>query len=185
MVLYTSHHSQKDECLHSIPLASLCIQLLFSLPVLILQWLVLRKAKKVGDAINFEDSVCFTSYLSWLFKDDCNYVQSLNLFLFTSEILSTRKAITKSVTLFHGFLPHCSSFFLCVYNNGLYDLEALQKMWTVPSWLFFCIWWYHKQYSSLYLHQWLYSEKKKESQLPLALGIECDRREFTIIVRRL
>jgi lipid-A-disaccharide synthase-like uncharacterized protein len=68
------------------------------------------------------------------------------------------------------------------YNNGIYDRQKLFHNENIPSWLFILGIVSQILFTFRFIYQWLYSEKRKESHLPLGFWMISLSGSFLILV---
>jgi lipid-A-disaccharide synthase-like uncharacterized protein len=150
-------------------------QLLFSAR-LFLQWFLSEKSKKVETPALFWKLSLLASFLLFLYgylRDDFAIMlgQSLTYFIYIRN-LHLQGHWQKAHVLFRGFLIFFPiAVVVYAYNNGEYDLQALLKNEAIPVWLFWLGVVSQVLFTFRFVYQWLYSEKKKESQLPLGFWV--------------
>lgn len=146
-------------------------QILFS-GRLILQWILSEKSKKVLTPSIFWKLSLLASFLLFVYgylRDDfaIMFGQALTYFIYIrnlqlqGEWQKAPKALRIYLWVFPVLLVAYS------YNNNIYDLDNLFKNEAIPLWLL--IWGSLAQiiFTLRFVYQWLHSERKKESSLPL------------------
>lgn len=146
-------------------------QILFS-GRLILQWILSEKSKKVLTPSIFWKLSLLASFLLFVYgylRDDfaIMFGQALTYFIYIrnlqlqGEWQKAPKALRIYLWVFPALLVAYS------YNNNIYDLDNLFKNEAIPLWLL--IWGSLAQiiFTLRFVYQWLHSERKKESSLPL------------------
>lgn len=146
-------------------------QILFS-GRLIAQWLLSEKNKKVMTPSIFWKLSLLASFLLFVYgylRDDFAIMlgQALTYFIYIRnlQLQGEWQKAPKALRGFLWFFP----LLLVIYsfNNNTYDLSNLFKNEDIPLWLL--IWGSLAQiiFTLRFVYQWVYSEKNKESILPL------------------
>lgn len=146
-------------------------QLLFS-GRLILQWIVSEKHKKVLTPSIFWKLSLFASFLLFVYgylRDDFAIMlgQALTYFIYIRN-LQLQGEWRKAPVFLRVFLWIFPLLIVIYsYNNNTYDLDNLFKNEAIPMWLI--IWGSLSQilFTLRFVYQWIYSERSKESVLPL------------------
>ncbi|MDV7188165.1 lipid-A-disaccharide synthase N-terminal domain-containing protein [Lutibacter sp. TH_r2] len=150
-------------------------QILFS-GRLILQWIISEKNKKVLTPSLFWVLSLIASFLLFIYgylRDDFAIMlgQGLTYFIYIRNLQFQGKwqKIPKLVQWFLWVFP--AIIIAYTFNNNTYDLNNLFKNEAIPLWLL--VWGSVAQiiFTLRFIYQWLYSEKSKESILPLGFWI--------------
>lgn len=150
-------------------------QLLFSAR-LILQWFLSERSKKVETPSLFWKLSLLASFLLFVYgylREDFAIMlgQSLTYFIYIRN-LHLQGHWQKAHVLFRSFLI---VFPIAVvtygYNNGKYDLNLLLNNSEIPDWLLILGVIAQVVFTFRFIYQWLYSERKKESQLPMGFWV--------------
>lgn len=146
-------------------------QILFS-GRLIVQWLSSEKQKKVVTPSLFWFFSLLASFLLFIYgylREDfaIMFGQSLTYFIYIRNLhlQGHWKRIPKTIRLFLLLVP----VFIVIYyyNNNIIDKELLFKNENIPLWLLLLGVIAHTIFTFRFVYQWIYSERKKESSLPL------------------
>lgn len=150
-------------------------QILFS-GRLILQWLISEKHKKVLTPSLFWVLSLIASFLLFIYgylRDDFAIMlgQGLTYFIYIRNLQLQGKwqKLPKLGQWFFMVFPALIIAF--AFNNNTYDLQNLFKNEDISIWLL--IWGSVAQiiFTLRFVYQWIYSEKNKESLLPLGFWI--------------
>jgi len=150
-------------------------QILFS-GRLFVQWFLSEKNKRVVTPSLFWKLSLLASFLLFVYgylRDDFAIMlgQSLTYFIYIRN-LHLQGEWQKSPKLFQLFiLLFPIAIVIYGYNNGLYDLDTLFNNENIPSWLFILGIVSQVVFTFRFIYQWLYSEKKKESHLPIGFWV--------------
>lgn len=150
-------------------------QLLFSGRML-LQWLLSEKSKKVLTPRLFWQLSLLASFLlfvyGWL-RDDFAIMlgQTLTYFIYIRNIQlqGEWKKLPRAFRLFLYLFPAIIVFY--GYNNNAYDLNDFFKNDAIPLWLIVLGSVAQIIFTFRFVYQWLYSEKKKTSSLPMGFWL--------------
>lgn len=150
-------------------------QILFS-GRLILQWFLSEKHKKVLTPTLFWKLSLLASFLlfvyGWL-RDDFAIMlgQTLTYFIYIRN-LQLQGQWTSTPRLLRVFLL-AFPFMVIIYgyNNNTYDLYELFKNEDIPLWLLVLGSVAQVTFTLRFVYQWVYSERKKESTLPMGFWI--------------
>ena len=146
-------------------------QILFS-GRLILQWIISEKNKKVLTPSLFWVLSLIASFLLFIYgylRDDFAIMlgQGLTYFIYIRNLQLQGKwqKLPKLLQWFLWIFP--ALIVAYTFNNNTYDLTNLFKNEAIPLWLL--IWGSLAQiiFTLRFVYQWIYSEKNKESILPL------------------
>lgn len=150
-------------------------QILFS-GRLILQWLISEKHKKVLTPSLFWVLSLIASFLLFVYgylRNDFAIMlgQGLTYFIYIRnlQLQGQWQKIPKLVQWFLWIFP--ALILAYTFNNNTYDLKNLFKNEDIPLWLL--IWGSIAQiiFTLRFIYQWIYSEKNKESSLPLGFWL--------------
>ncbi|WP_312356321.1 lipid-A-disaccharide synthase N-terminal domain-containing protein [Empedobacter sp.] len=146
-------------------------QVLFS-SRLILQWIVSEKNKKVLTPKLFWEVSLFASVLLFLYgylRHDFSIMfgQTLTYYIYIRNIQLQNhwKEFPKIVRIFLYIFPALIVFY--GFNNGIFDVDLLFKNEKIPMWLLFLGVVSQVLFTFRFVYQWIYSERKHESQLPM------------------
>jgi lipid-A-disaccharide synthase-like uncharacterized protein len=161
-------------------------QILFS-SRLILQWLLSEKHKKVLTPVLFWEFSLLASFLLFLYgylRDDfaimLGQVITYYIYIRNIQLQDQWKKFPKLLRLFIYAFP---VIILCYgYNNGVYDRDKLFHNEHIPVWLFWLGIFSQVLFTFRFVYQWLYSERRKESHLPLGFWIISLSGSFFILV---
>ena len=150
-------------------------QILFSSRLLI-QWIQSEKVKKVVTPLLFWQLSLLASFLlfvyGWL-RDDFAIMlgQVLTYFIYIRnlQIQGFWKKLHKAFRIFLYVFPLV--IFWYTYNNNQFDMERVFRNEDIPGWLIVLGSVAQVVFTLRFVYQWIYSEKKKESILPLGFWI--------------
>lgn len=150
-------------------------QALFSLR-LIMQWIASEKEKKVLTPTNFWKASLLASFLLFVYgylRDDFSIMlgQALTYFIYIRNI-----QLQKQWKNFPGWFRIFLFLFpvmlvIYSYNNNIYDIEKLLFNEAIPLWLIYLGSGAQVLFTFRFIYQWIYSERHKESILPLGFWI--------------
>lgn len=150
-------------------------QLLFS-GRSILQWIVSEKNKRVLTPVLFWKLSLIASFLLFIYgylRDDFAIMlgQSLTYFIYIRNIQLQNqwRLFPKILRWFLYIFPAIILF--VGYNNSIYDRESLFNNEDIPLWLLLLGVAAQIIFTLRFVYQWFYSEKRKESSLPLGFWI--------------
>ncbi|WP_291077866.1 MULTISPECIES: lipid-A-disaccharide synthase N-terminal domain-containing protein [unclassified Empedobacter] len=139
---------------------------------LILQWIVSEKNKKVLTPKLFWEVSLFASVLLFLYgylRHDFSIMlgQTLTYYIYIRNIQLQNhwKEFPKIVRIFLYIFPVLIVFY--GFNNGIFDVDLLFKNEKIPMWLLFLGVVSQVLFTFRFVYQWIYSERKHESQLPM------------------
>lgn len=150
-------------------------QLLFSAR-LIIQWIASEKQKRVLTPSTFWKLSLFASFLLFVYgylRSDFSIMlgQTLTYFIYIRN-LQLQGEWNKLHVSFRGFLYLFPVLlFLYSYNNNTYDIQKLFFNEAIPFWLLVLGSGAQVIFTFRFIYQWIYSEKIKESILPLGFWI--------------
>ncbi len=146
-------------------------QLLFS-GRLVLQWLLSERQKKVLTPSTFWWLSLAASFLLFVYgylRDDFAIMlgQALTYFIYIRNLQLQGQWI-KTPKFFRIFLLIFPILIVIYgYNNGDYDIEKLFQNAEIPLWLLILGSIAQVIFTLRFIYQWIYSERKKKSSLPL------------------
>jgi lipid-A-disaccharide synthase-like uncharacterized protein len=150
-------------------------QILFS-SRMILQWIISEKNKKVLTPVLFWEISLFASFLLFVygyFRHDFSIMlgQTITYYIYIRNIQlqndwkKLHVALRWFIFLFPAFIVWYG------YNNNIYDLDNLLRNEAIPKWLLWTGIIGQVLFTLRFVYQWLYSEKKKNSILPLGFWV--------------
>ncbi len=150
-------------------------QILFSARLL-LQWILSERVKKVLTPELFWQLSLIASFLLFVYgwmRDDFAIMlgQSITYFIYirNMQLQGSWKKLHKLIRWFLWAFP----FFIVLYsyNNNQFDIDRLFRNENIPPALL--IWGSAGQiiFTFRFVYQWIYSERKKESSLPLGFWL--------------
>ncbi|MAO08852.1 MAG: lauroyl acyltransferase [Alteromonas sp.] len=146
-------------------------QILFS-GRLVLQWILSEKNKRIITPSLFWKLSLLASFLLFVYgylRDDFAIMlgQSLTYFIYIRN-LHLQGQWQKSPIWFRGFLLIFPVLIVIYgYNNGEYDIYELFNNEAIPTWLLWLGIIAQLLFTFRFIYQWIYSERKKVSHLPL------------------
>lgn len=150
-------------------------QILFS-SRLILQWLISEKHKKVLTPSMFWKLSLIASFLLFVYgylRDDFSIMlgQSLTYFIYIRnlQLQDEWKRLPKLFRIFLYLFPILIVIYS--YNNNTYDFQNLFFNEAIPFWLLTLGVIAQIIFNFRFVYQWIYSEKIKESVLPIGFWI--------------
>jgi len=150
-------------------------QILFS-GRLILQWVLSEKSNKVLTPTLFWKLSLIASFLLFVYgylRDDFSIMlgQGLTYFIYIRNIQLQGEWKKMPKTMRWFLLAFPGLIIVYYYNNNTYDLSNLFQNDAIPLWLL--IWGVVAQiiFTLRFVYQWVYSEKNKESTLPLGFWL--------------
>lgn len=150
-------------------------QLLFSGRSLT-QWIISERNKKVLTPSLFWKLSLLASFLLFVYgylRTDFAIMlgQSLTYFIYIRN-LHLQEEWTKLSVFFRVFLILFPGIILFVgYNNNVYDMDRLLKNEDIPVWLMVLGIVAQVIFTLRFIYQWVYSERKKESSLPMGFWV--------------
>jgi lipid-A-disaccharide synthase-like uncharacterized protein len=161
-------------------------QILFS-SRLIVQWFLSEKNKKVLTPVLFWELSLLASFLLFIYgylRDDFAIMlgQTITYYIYirNMQLQHQWQKLAKIFRIFIYIFPLI--ILLYGYNNGIYDREKLFHNENIPPWLFVLGIVSQMLFTFRFIYQWLYSEKRKESQLPLGFWVISLSGSFLILV---
>jgi lipid-A-disaccharide synthase-like uncharacterized protein len=146
-------------------------QILFS-SRMILQWIISEKNKKVLTPVLFWEISLFASFLLFVygyFRHDFSIMlgQTITYYIYIRNI-QLQNDWKKQHVLLRWFVLLFPFFIIGYgYNNNVIDLNFLFKNEKIPLWLLWMGIIGQVLFTLRFVYQWIYSEKKKDSVLPL------------------
>lgn len=161
-----------DYFIYSIGLTA---QLLFSLRLLI-QWLFSEKENKVVAPTFFWIVSLIASILFFMYgylRNDFAIMlgQSLTYFIYIRNLQLQKEWIKLNILIRFLFITFPAYIVLYYYNNNVIDLDILIRETDIPKWLFVLGIISQLIFTLRFIYQWIYSENKKESTLPLGFWV--------------
>lgn len=150
-------------------------QILFSARTLI-QWVVSEKSKKIITPALFWKLSLIASFLLFIYgylRDDFAIMlgQTLTYFIYIRNLhfQGEWKRLPKGIRVFLLLFP----VLIVIYShfNNEYNLEKLFFNEDIPLWLLILGSMAQIIFTLRFVYQWVYSEKKKESSLPLGFWV--------------
>ena len=161
-------------------------QILFS-SRLILQWLLSEKHKKILTPVLFWELSLLASFLLFVYgylRDDfaimLGQVITYYIYIRYIQLQDQWKKFPKLVRLFIYIFPVIIVIY--GYNNGIYDRQKLFHNENIAAWLFLLGIFSQVLFTFRFVYQWIYSERRKESHLPLGFWIISLSGSFLILV---
>lgn len=150
-------------------------QLLFS-GRSVFQWILSEKSKKVLTPSLFWKMSLVASFLMFLYgylRSDFAIMlgQTLTYFIYIRNLQLQGEWIRLNKYL--RFLLWIFPILIVIlgYNNNIYDVERLFKNEAIPFWLLMLGIISQVVFTLRFIYQWIYSEKQKESLLPLGFWL--------------
>jgi len=146
-------------------------QILFS-SRMILQWIISEKNKKVLTPVLFWEISLFASFLLFVygyFRHDFSIMlgQTITYYIYIRNI-QLQNDWKKLHVLLRWFVLLFPFFIIGYgYNNNVMDMHFLFKNEKIPQWLLWTGIIGQVLFTLRFVYQWIYSEKKKSSILPL------------------
>ncbi|MEL4457123.1 lipid-A-disaccharide synthase N-terminal domain-containing protein [Lutimonas vermicola] len=161
-------------------------QLLFSSRLLI-QWIQSEKMKKVVTPLLFWQLSLLASFLlfvyGWL-RDDFAIMlgQVLTYFIYIRnlQIQGFWKKLHRLFRIFLYVFPLIIVWY--TYNNNQFDMDRVFRNENIPVWLLVLGSVAQVVFTLRFIYQWLYSEKKKESILPMGFWVLSTTGSILIII---
>jgi lipid-A-disaccharide synthase-like uncharacterized protein len=150
-------------------------QILFS-SRMILQWIISEKNKKVLTPVLFWEISLFASFLLFVygyFRHDFSIMlgQTITYYIYIRNIQLQNDWKKLHVVLRWFVLLFPLLIIGYGYNNNVMDLDNLLKNEAIPKWLLWTGIIGQLLFTFRFVYQWIYSEKKKDSVLPLGFWI--------------
>jgi len=161
-------------------------QILFS-SRLVLQWILSERAKKILTPVLFWELSLLASFLLFVYgylRDDfaimLGQVITYYIYIRNIQLQGQWEKVPKFLRLFIYIFPLI--ILLYGYNNGVYDRQKLFHNENIPVWLFWLGVFSQMLFTFRFVYQWIYSERRKESHLPLGFWIISLSGSFLILV---
>ena len=150
-------------------------QLLFS-SRLIIQWFYSEKENKIITPSVFWILSLLGSFLLFIYgylRDDFAIMlgQSLTYFIYIRNLQLQGEWSKLNSLIRFLFLTFPVYIIFYYYNNNVIDLDILIRETNIPSWLFSLGITSQLIFTFRFIFQWIYSENKKESSLPLGFWL--------------
>jgi lipid-A-disaccharide synthase-like uncharacterized protein len=146
-------------------------QILFS-GRLFIQWFISEKSKKVLTPSVFWKLSLIASFLLFVYgylRDDFSIMlgQAITYFIYIRnlQLQGEWNKLPKFLRVFLYFFPVL--IIIYSYNNNTYDIQKLLFNEAIPFWLLILGSSAQVIFNLRFLYQWIYSERMKESVLPL------------------
>jgi len=150
-------------------------QILFS-SRMILQWIISEKNKKVLNPVLFWEISLLASFLLFVYgylRHDFSIMlgQSITYYIYIRNI-QLQNDWTKIPTFLRWFILIFPAFIVWYgYNNNVIDVDHLFKNENIPQWLLALGIFSQILFTFRFIYQWIYSEKRKSSVLPMGLWV--------------
>ncbi|PWA06643.1 lipid-A-disaccharide synthase N-terminal domain-containing protein [Flavobacterium laiguense] len=161
-------------------------QILFS-SRMILQWIISEKNKKVLTPVLFWEISLFASFLLFVygyFRHDFSIMlgQTITYYIYIRNI-QLQNDWKKLHVVLRWFVILFPFFIIGYgYNNNVMDMDFLFKNEKIPQWLLWTGIVGQVLFTLRFVYQWIYSEKKKNSVLPLGFWIISLSGSFIIFI---
>lgn len=150
-------------------------QILFS-SRMILQWIISEKNKKVLAPVLFWEISLFASFLLFVYgylRHDFSIMlgQTITYYIYIRNIQLQHdwQKIHKVLRWFILLFPVLIVWYY--HNNNVFDLQNLLQNKAIPKWLLWTGIIGQVLFTLRFVYQWIYSEKKKNSVLPLGFWL--------------
>ena len=161
-------------------------QILFS-SRLLLQWILSEKHRKVLTPVFFWEFSLLASFLLFVYgylRDDFAIMlgQTVTYYIYirNMQLQHQWEKLPKSLRVFIYVFPLL--ILIYGYNNGIYDRQNLFHNESIPEWLLLLGIISQLLFTFRFIYQWIYSEKRKESHLPLGFWLISLFGSFLILV---
>jgi lipid-A-disaccharide synthase-like uncharacterized protein len=161
-------------------------QILFS-SRLVLQWLLSEKHKKILTPVLFWELSLLASFLLFVYgylRDDfaimLGQVITYYIYIRNIQLQDQWNKFPKLMRLFIYIFPVIIVIY--GYNNGIYDRQKLFHNENIAAWLFLLGIFSQVLFTFRFIYQWIYSERRNESHLPLGFWIISLSGSFLILV---
>ena len=150
-------------------------QILFS-SRLIIQWFYSEKKNKIITPSIFWILSLLGSFLLFIYgylRNDFAIMlgQSLTYFIYIRNLQLQKEWIKLNILIRFLFITFPAYIVLYYYNNNVIDLDILIRETDIPKWLFVLGIISQLIFTLRFIYQWIYSENKKESTLPLGFWL--------------
>ena len=143
---------------------------------LVTQWIASEKQRKVLTPINFWKISLVASFLLFVYgylRDDFSIMlgQALTYFIYIRNIQLQKK--WKDLPKWFRIFLYSFPVLLVIYsyNNNIYDIQKLLFNEQIPLWLIYLGSGAQVLFTFRFVYQWIYSEKHKESVLPMGFWV--------------
>ena len=146
-------------------------QILFS-SRMILQWIISEKNKKVLNPVLFWEISLLASFLLFVYgylRHDFSIMlgQSITYYIYVRNI-QLQNDWNKFPKILRWFILIFPALIVWYgYNNNVIDVDHLFKNENIPQWLLFLGIFSQILFTFRFIYQWIYSEKRKNSVLPM------------------
>lgn len=161
-------------------------QILFS-SRMILQWIISEKNKKVLTPVLFWEISLFASFLLFVYgylRHDFSIMlgQTITYYIYIRNI-QLENDWNKIHVILRWFIILFPAFIVWYgYNNNVIDVDHLFKNENIPQWLLLLGIVAQVLFTLRFVYQWIYSEKKQISVLPLGFWVLSLSGSFLIFV---
>ena len=143
---------------------------------MIIQWFYSEKKNKIVTPSVFWVLSLLGSFLLFIYgylRDDFAIMlgQSLTYFIYIRNLQLQGEWSKLSVFLRFIFITFPIYIVIYYYNNNIIDLDVLLRETDIPKWLLSLGIISQLIFTLRFIYQWLYSEKRKESTLPLGFWV--------------
>jgi lipid-A-disaccharide synthase-like uncharacterized protein len=150
-------------------------QILFS-SRLIIQWFYSEKKNKIITPSVFWILSLLGSFLLFIYgylRDDFAIMlgQSLTYFIYIRNLQLQGEWDKLNFLMRFLFITFPAYIVFYYYNNNVIDIDILIKETAIPSWLFILGIISQLIFTFRFVYQWIYSENKKKSSLPLGFWL--------------
>lgn len=150
-------------------------QILFS-SRLIIQWFYSEKKNKIITPSVFWILSLLGSFLLFIYgylRDDFAIMlgQSLTYFIYIRNLQLQGEWDKLNFLIRFLFITFPAYIVFYYYNNNVIDIDILIKETAIPSWLFILGIISQLIFTFRFVYQWIYSENKKKSSLPLGFWL--------------
>jgi len=143
---------------------------------MILQWIISEKNKKVLSPVLFWEISLLASFLLFVYgylRHDFSIMlgQSITYYIYVRNIQLQNDWIKfpKILRWFIFIFPAIIVWY--GYNNNVIDVDHLFKNENIPQWLLFLGIFSQILFTFRFVYQWIYSEKRKSSVLPMGFWV--------------
>ena len=150
-------------------------QILFS-SRMILQWIISEKNKKVLSPVLFWEISLLASFLLFVYgylRHDFSIMlgQSITYYIYVRNI-QLQNDWNKFPKILRWFILIFPALIVWYgYNNNVIDVDHLFKNENIPQWLLFLGIFSQILFTFRFVYQWIYSEKRKNSVLPMGFWV--------------
>ena len=161
-------------------------QILFS-SRLVLQWILSEKHRKVLTPALFWEFSLLASFLLFVYgylRDDFAIMlgQTVTYYIYirNMQLQHQWEKLPKPLRVFIYMFPLLILAY--GYNNGIYDRKNIFENEHIAPWLFVLGIISQLLFTFRFIYQWIYSEKRKESHLPLGFWVISLSGSFLILI---